>query len=286
MAPATDSLLEERRDHPHPADGTAAAYALGESDAEAARLRVLDAVYGSTSRALLADTGLAAGWCCLDVGCGTGLITHWLGEKVGASGGVLGVDISDRFLAQARGASKQHFVHHVQFSVSDAAAVNLGEATFDLVYARCLLSHLHDPLAVLQRMAALTKPGGVICVEDIDCGTGLPVAASPAHLRYWQLYRAVIAHHGGDPSLGRKLPRLFHAAGLKPAHVGVVSPTEPAEDIRRLSPLTLASLRPALLRAQLAAAAEVDDLIGALHSIHHTTAACPMVQVWARKSIA
>ena len=262
------------------------AYALGQSPAESHRLHLLNAVYGEASQSLLTATGLTAGWNCLDVGCGTGLITHWLAEQTGPTGVVLGIDISESFLDQARTLAEQHEMRHARFAFSDASAQDLGAASFDLVYARCLLSHLAQPARVLQRMAALTKPGGVICVEDIDCGTGLPVAASPAHLRYWQLYRAVIAHHGGDPSLGRKLPRLFHAAGLKPAHVGVVSPTEPAEDIRRLSPLTLASLRPALLRAQLAAAAEVDDLIGALHSIDHTTAACPMVQVWARKSIA
>lgn len=262
------------------------AYALGQSPAESHRLHLLNAVYGEASQSLLTATGLTAGWNCLDVGCGTGLITHWLAEQTGPTGVVLGIDISESFLDQARTLAEQHEMRHARFAFSDASAQDLGAASFDLVYARCLLSHLPQPSRVLHRMVALTKPGGVICIEDIDCGTGLPTTLSPAHQRYWQLYRAVISHHGGDPSLGRKLPRLFHQSGLIPAHVGVVSPTKPASETHRLYPLTLSSLRPAITRSRLATDSEVDDLIAQLHSTQVHAAACPMVQVWARKSTA
>ncbi len=282
------SLLKELRAHPRSLIDASTAYALGESNAEAERLRILDEVYGETSRALLRRAGLRADWHCADLGCGPGHIALWLAEQVGATGRVTGVDCAELFVNLARSSARQHGFHHAHFSKADASAPPLPDTSFDLVYSRCLLSHLPDPLAVLRRMTALAKPGSTIVVEDIDCGGGFTHPESPARMRHLELYQAIIRRHGGDPLLGRKLPRLFHAAGLTEIHVEVVTPVEPVAAVKRLYPLTLAGLKPALINAALATAHEVDALLTDLYAMADdpakTVSSCPLVQVSARKA--
>ena len=264
---------------------------LGDDYVAADRLRVLDAVYGVTSRALLEGAGLREGMTCVDVGCGTGWMTLAIATKVGPAGHTVGVDKAGLFLEQA-----QQYVaddpaiakESVSFVHGTADDLPLVPSSFDFIYARCLLSHLTDPLRALTKMAALARPGGIVCVEDIDCGGVFAHPETPALMRHQALYQSVTRRYGGDPLMGRKLPRLYRKAGLSDVKFQIVRPTEPADAVKRLYPLTLACLKPAIVDATLASAAEVDSIIAQLHALAdeptRKMTATPMVQVWARKA--
>jgi ubiquinone/menaquinone biosynthesis C-methylase UbiE len=58
----------------------------------------------------------------------------------------------------------------VEVAGFDAAQAFPGHP-FDLVYARLLLSHMHDPVAMLGKLAAWTRPGGQLLVQDYDVRT-------------------------------------------------------------------------------------------------------------------
>ena len=288
MVAAADNLLELPRVKSAHTDDAITSYVLGESNAEAERLRILDAVYGETSRSFLRRAGLRAGWHCADLGCGPGHIALWIAEQVARTGHVTGVDRAELFVNLARTNTRQRNLDHALFIKADASAAALPNASFNLVYSRCLLSHLPDPLTVLRRMTALAKPGGIVVVEDIDCGGGFTHPKSSAQMRHLDLYQAIVRHHGGDPLLGRKLPRLCRAAGLTEIHYEIVTPTEPAIEVKRLYPLTLAGLSPAIIQAGLATAAELDAIVAELHVLANapekTASSCPLVQVRARKA--
>jgi hypothetical protein len=147
---------------------------------------------------------------------------------------------------------------------------------------------LAEPLRALQAMAALARPGGCVVIEDIDCGGVFARPEAPALMHHLDLYQRIMRINGGDPLIGRKLPRLCRKAGLSDVCFEVVSPSEPREVVKRLYPLTLACLRPAIVEAKLATASEVDALVAELDVIANnpavTLSSCPMVQVWARKS--
>jgi ubiquinone/menaquinone biosynthesis C-methylase UbiE len=209
-------------------------YLLGDDAAAAHRLRVLDEVYGRSSRALLERAGLRAAWRCADIGCGTGWVTLTMAERVGSKGSVVGVDRAESFVEEARHAVAGRGLANVEFLTGDAAAPPLTAGEFDLVYARCVLSHLADPLRALRAMARLARPGGVVVVEDIDCGGVFAHPDVPALMRHLELYQKVIRLHGGDPLMGRKLPRLCRKAGLSDVHFEIVTPTEPQEPVKRL----------------------------------------------------
>ena len=293
-------------------------YLLGNDAAAAERLRVLDAVYGATSRALLERVSLRVGWQCADIGCGTGLVTLALAEHIGRNGRVVGVDQTEFFLDEARRAAAERKLDNVEFVMGDAQSLTArssdcshrreeaecssridattnppphvggyDSASFDLVYARCLLSHLSDPLRALQAMMRLARQDGWVVVEDIDCGGVFAHPDAPALMRHLDLYQKVMRLHGGDPLMGRKLPRLCRKAGLADVHFEIVTPTEPQEPVKRLYPMTLACLKPAIVEAKLATADDVDALVAELHAFANdpteTMSSTPMVQVWSKR---
>ena len=69
-------------------------YILATGEAAASRLEMLEEIFGPHSRQLLVKAGLSKGLRVADIGCGTGLVSLWIGTQVGPEGRVVGVDKS------------------------------------------------------------------------------------------------------------------------------------------------------------------------------------------------
>src|SRR5258708_9483745 len=91
------------------------------------------------------------------------------------------------------------------------------EERFDVVFARLLLIHMPDPLAILKRMIGWTKSGGTIVVQDYD----LTVVKVHPVLETWPDYMRVLlgtfTERGRDPGIGSKLPALMLDARVNSA---------------------------------------------------------------------
>ena len=131
------------------------------------RLRLLAEVMAPSTRALLGEAGVPAGAVCLDVGCGGGDVTRELARAAGPAGRVLGVDLDAVKIDIARAESAQAGVSNVVFEARDVTAWEPA-GTFDVVYARFLLTHLSRPGDLLSTMRRHVRPGGAMIVEDID----------------------------------------------------------------------------------------------------------------------
>jgi ubiquinone/menaquinone biosynthesis C-methylase UbiE len=77
-------------------------YALDTGDAGAARLRLLDQVYGTSTRRMLSEAGLRKGSRVLDLACGIGAVSCWLASEAGATGQVLAGDVNPDQLVVAK----------------------------------------------------------------------------------------------------------------------------------------------------------------------------------------
>lgn len=107
--------------------------------------------------AAVAETGVPAGGTAIDVGCGTARALPALREAVGASGQVIGFDITAEMLAVARSLGRQAYGALV---LADAHRLPLPAASVDVVFAAGLLGHVSDVDAVLAEAARVTRPGG------------------------------------------------------------------------------------------------------------------------------
>jgi trans-aconitate methyltransferase len=92
----------------------------------------------------------------LDLGCGTGHLTHAIAT---AGAEVLGVDRSTAMIEQARGNYPS-----IRFEQADAAELRLGP-TFDAVFSNAALHWMTRPTDVAARVCDALKPGGRFVAE-------------------------------------------------------------------------------------------------------------------------
>jgi SAM-dependent methyltransferase len=194
-----------------PSDG----YALARTPEEYERLRAQARVWEPTTTRLLDRIGIGAGARCLDAGCGPGETMRLMAERVGPTGCVTGVDVDTAMGAQAL--ATLHGVGHAQ---CEFASVDLTSddpipgAPFDLAYARLLLYHLPERLAVLERLWDAVAPGACLLIQDYDVRTAGVVPRLDSVDEFMRVILAAFAARGCDVNVGSRLPEMFARAGI------------------------------------------------------------------------
>jgi len=182
--------------------------------------RLLDPISTERLRRIKVGPGLH----CLEVGAGAGTVAGWLADHTYPGGSVLATDINTR-----------HLPRHPNFSVlvHDVTTDPLPADSFDLVHARLVLLHLPQRHMVLRRLFAALKPGGILLLDEFDCGYApvltLPHGADPAAFpRFNQALIDHLAQAGADPMWGRHVPAALTAAGFTQLDVKIYLSPWPA----------------------------------------------------------
>lgn len=102
---------------------------------------------------------LAPGESVLDIGCGAGATALTAAQVVGATGHVVGVDISQPLLALARERAAAAEVR-IDFIEADAGAAPIAGEPFDAAFSRFGVMFFDDPPAAFAKVRARLKPGG------------------------------------------------------------------------------------------------------------------------------
>jgi ubiquinone/menaquinone biosynthesis C-methylase UbiE len=93
----------------------------------------------------------------LDIGCGPGLTTVALGERLG-SGEALGVDFAPSMVERA--GARHGDVPGVRFAVDDAERLAQPDGAFDVVTCSFGLMYCYDAAGAVRHMARVVRPGG------------------------------------------------------------------------------------------------------------------------------
>jgi ubiquinone/menaquinone biosynthesis C-methylase UbiE len=149
----------------------------------------------------------------LDVGCGPGTITVDVAARV-APGRVLGIDRATDVLERGRDAARERGITNVEFAVGDVYALDLDDASFDVVHAHQVLQHLTDPVAALREMGRVCAPDGVVAARDSDYATFTWWPDDPRLTRWLALYHDVARANSAEPDAGRRLLAWANAAGF------------------------------------------------------------------------
>ena len=152
---------------------------------------------------------LHAGLDLLDLGCGPGTITLDLAARV-APGRVLGIDASADVIEQARALGDER----VEFAVGDAYALDVPDASFDVVHAHQILQHLTDPVAAVAEAARVLRPDGILAVRDGDYAGFFWAPTNAALDRWLELYHQLTARNRAEADAGRHLPAWVRAGGF------------------------------------------------------------------------
>jgi ubiquinone/menaquinone biosynthesis C-methylase UbiE len=116
---------------------------------------------GPVYAAAVAELGLRPGDRVLDAGCGTGRALTPLRAAVGASGVVLGADLTPAMLRAAAEAGRDR---DGRLLLADVAALPLRTGSLDAVFAAGLIAHLPDPAGNLRELARVVRPGGSLAL--------------------------------------------------------------------------------------------------------------------------
>lgn len=212
-----------------------------------------------TAQLLLEHADVRPGQRVLDVGTGTGVVVVLAAGLVGEAGSVLGVDLSEGMLEEARRrVAASDGAARITLQREDAEALTLGDASFDRVVSLYTLMHLPHPDRGVAEMYRVLKPGGRVAIA---IGTRPPLA--PRHARYylrrlplawnrrrgkWLVATDFLDHLVREHTVGSgeeehsafardhpaaRLPGLLHAAGFEGvrthAHAAIGSLATPEE---------------------------------------------------------
>jgi ubiquinone/menaquinone biosynthesis C-methylase UbiE len=155
---------------------------------------------------------LHSGMRVLDAGCGPGSITVGLAAAV-EPGQVVGVDIADAVLDQARELAASRGLGTVTFERGSITDLPFADASFDVAFAHTVLEHVRDPAAAVRELRRVVRKGGLIALRDVDweCRTVGP--PDPRVEEAAELYARLWRHNGGHPRCGRDLRSLLLRAG-------------------------------------------------------------------------
>lgn len=157
----------------------------------------------------LARLALISGQRVLEAGCGTGVFLAALAAGVGATGEVVGVDLSPDFVrtARERGATLSA---KVTIEQADVCHLPFPDQSFDAAHCERLLMHLPDPTAALTEMRRVLKPGGAVVAAETDW-LGVRIDHPDQGLMTPLVQRGTSAIR--QPDMGLTLVRHFAEAG-------------------------------------------------------------------------
>ncbi|MDR2881169.1 MAG: arsenite methyltransferase, partial [Azoarcus sp.] len=128
----------------------------------------------------VAIAALLEGQTVLDLGSGGGFDVFQAGEKVKASGRVIGVDMTPEMLAKARENIAQYQQHtgldNVEFRLGEIEHLPVPDASVDVVLSNCVINLSPDKPQVWREVFRVLKPGGKVSISDLALLKPLPVA--------------------------------------------------------------------------------------------------------------
>lgn len=169
---------------------------------------------------------LKAGETLLDLGSGAGFDCFLAARQLGASGQVIGVDMTPSMLSKARLNAQQGGYQNVEFRLGEIENLPVADASVDVIISNCVINLSPNKPRVFAESYRVLKPGGRLAISDIAALGELP----PTIRDDLSLLSGCIAGAAPIAELGEML----HASGFR--QIRILPKSDSKSFIRDWSP--------------------------------------------------
>ncbi|NNC83762.1 MAG: class I SAM-dependent methyltransferase [Flavobacteriales bacterium] len=189
-------------------------YILGTDQDELHRLGVQHQVWSSEALRGWNAAGFKHGDVLLDLGCGPGYCSQELAYITGREGKVIGIDLSEGYIAHLNEVSRLHGLR-IETICADFADMQLETESLDGMYCRWALAWVPDAEGILKKVHQALRPGGRMVIHEYyDWSTHQTTPEMP------DLKKAIAAalqsfqDSEGEIDVGRYLPGILEGMDM------------------------------------------------------------------------